>query len=123
MDEIIKQNIKQAEDDFFFCCNINHTQNYHEIDKHVDAIVTLFTYALHLKLKVKDLIFILEDLPKEYELYKTLIGSYKKLVDDENMIARKYGVIYLKYLSELNKGRTDEDEIIREIILKCEDIK
>ncbi len=123
MDEIIKQNIKQAEDDFSFCCNVNHTQNYTDIEKHVDAIVTLFTYALHLKLKVKDLIFILEDLPIKYELYKTLIGSYKNLVNDENMIARKYGVIYLKYLGEINKGRKNEDEIIREIIFKCEDIK
>lgn len=123
MNEIIRQNIKQAEDDFSFCCNINHTQNYTDIDKHIDAIITLFSYALHLKLKVKELIFMLEDLPKEYELYKTLIGSYKNLVDDENMIAKKYGVIYLKYLGELNKGRVNEDEIIREIIFKCEDIK
>lgn len=123
MNEILRQNIKQAEDDFSFCCNVNHTKNYTDIEKHIDAIVTLFTYALHLKLKVKELISILENLPKEYELYKTLIGSYKNLVDDENMVARKYGAIYLKYLGERNKGREDEDEIIREIIFKCEDIK
>ena len=123
MNEIVKQNIQQAENDFAFCCNINYINNYTDIDKHVDAITTLFTYALHLKLRVKDLIFMLEDLPQEYELYKILIGSYKKIVNDENMIARKYGAIYLKYLSEVNKGRTDEGEIIREIIFKCEDIK
>lgn len=123
MDEIIKKNIKQAEDDFYFCCNINHAQSYNSIDKHIDAIVTLFTYALHLQLKVKDLIFILEDLPKEYELYKTLIGMHKNVVNDTNMIARKYGAIYLIYLGEINKGRTNEDEIIREIIFKCEEIK
>lgn len=123
MNDIIRENIKKAEDDFSFCCNINYTKNYADIDKHIDAIVTLFTYALHLKLKVKDLIFMLEDLPKEYELYKTLIGSYKKFVSDENMIARKYGVIYLKYLSEIHRGRENEDEIIREIIFKCEDLK
>jgi len=112
MDEIIKKNIKQAEDDFYFCCNINHAQNYNNIDKHIDAIVTLFTYALHLRLKVKDLIFIIEDLPKEYELYKTLIGLHKSVVNDKNMIARKYGAIYLTYLGEINRGRTNEDEIM-----------
>ncbi len=121
MNEIIKQSIKKAEDDFNFCCNIIRTENYSDFDKYVDAVKTLFGYACHIKLRAKDLIFVIEDLPEDYELYKILVKQFKILVDDEDMIAKKYGGIYLKYLGERNKNQKSEDEIIKDIILTCKD--
>ncbi|MBU1657744.1 hypothetical protein KKG72_01685 [bacterium] len=123
MNEIVQDYIKKAEEDFSYACNVVHTKNYNAIDRHVDAIKTIFIYSCHSKLKVKDLIFLFETLPRDYELYKTLIDPFKAFAGDENMIAKKYGAIYLKYISEKGKGRDNEDEIIREIIFKCEDIK
>lgn len=89
---------------------------------HQMAVLVVLQHALHFKLKVKELINLLTDMPNEYYLYEYLIKPYLHLVDDVELIAKKYGAMYLTFLSEKHQGIENDKYIVDNMFNTCEDI-
>jgi hypothetical protein len=115
--------INSAEEEFHYVYNmeLNDQQRDAPLTVHSTAIIILFNHFLHLRLKVQEVVQALARLPEWTELYKVLIEPFLSLVDDIEFIARKYGRVYLQYLSEKAKGKDDE-EIVMTIFATCPQI-
>jgi hypothetical protein len=112
--------VNSAEDEFRYVYNmeLNDQQRNSTLMVHSTAIVILFNRFLHLRLRVQEVVQALIRLPEWTELFKILIAPFLSLVDDVEVIARKYGKVYLQYLSEKAKGKEDE-EIVMTIFKNC----
>ncbi len=120
MKQTILDGIKSAEEDLITTFNtLSSKEQSNAVYIHVLAVQALFTNFLYFKVPARTLIYVLEDLKPTSKLYEILIQPYMMIVDDVNMIAKKYGAMYLMYLGEKSKG-LDDLEIIDNIFYSCE---
>ena len=103
--------LDQADTEFIYLEEQCHKREHEECDMklHAIALITLFNFALNLQLTGKDLIELLYDLNEERRLHQVLISPFLMLLDDRELICRKYGHSYLLFLSEKAQGKDDEE--------------
>ena len=89
---------------------------------HQMAVLVVFQHALHFQLKVKELITLLIQTPNDYYLYEYLVKPYLHLTDDPELIAKKYGAMYLTFLSEKHQGIENDKYIVDNMFNNCEEI-
>ena len=120
MKQIIMDSIQSAEEDFITKFNaLNSREQSNTVYTHILAVEVLFANSLYFKIPARTLIYALELLDSSTKLYSVLIAPYMKIVEDIDVIAKKYGAMYLIYLGEKSKGMEDL-EIINNIFYSCE---
>jgi len=80
------------------------------------ALITLYSFALNLKLSGGQLMKLLYELEEESHLHQHLIAPYLLLLDDMELVCKQYGHKYLRFLSEKAQDKSDEE--IMEILFK-----
>jgi len=114
--------ILQAEEEFSYleeqCLKNREAHEGEECDYklHGLALMTLYSFALNLKLSGGQLMNLLYDLDHESRLYQHLIGPYLLLFDDMELVCKQYGHKYLRFLSEKAQNKSDEE--VMEILFK-----
>ena len=73
------------------------------------ALITLYSFALNLKLSGGQLMRLLYVLEEESHLHQHLIAPYLLLLNDMELICKQYAHKYLKFLSERSQGKSDEE--------------
>jgi len=106
--------ILQAEEEFCYIeeqCLKNRRKEEQNCDYklHGLALMTLYSFALNLKLSGGQLMNLLYDLDRESRLYQHLIAPYLLLFDDMELVCKQYGHKYLRFLSEKAQGKSDEE--------------
>jgi len=106
--------ILQAEEEFCYIeeqCLKNRREEEQNCDYklHGLALMTLYSFALNLKLSGGQLMNLLYDLDRESRLYQHLIAPYLLLFDDMELVCKQYGHKYLRFLSEKAQGKSDEE--------------
>jgi len=81
----------------------------HASELHSLAMITLYNFALNMKLSGSQLITLLYALEKGGRLHQNLIAPYLLLLDDMELVCKHYGYAYLRFLSEKTKNRSDEE--------------
>jgi hypothetical protein len=113
------QNIlRQAEEEFQYLeeqCLKNEDDDY-DTKLHAIAMITLYNFALNLKLSGAQLIELLYDLDKNSRLHQNLIAPYLMLLDDMELVCKQYGHTYLMFLSEKAQDKSDDE--IMDILFK-----
>jgi hypothetical protein len=87
-----------------------------DIRLHAIAMITLYHFALNLKLSGSQLIKLLYLLDKKSRLHRRLIAPYLMLLDDMELVCKQYGHAYLLFLSEIAQNKSDEE--IMEVLFK-----
>ena len=113
--------IIQVEEEFCYIeeqCLKNRLDAQEECDYklHGLALITLYSFALNLKLSGGQLMILLYDLDHESRLYQHLVAPYLLLFDDMELVCKQYGHKYLKFLSE--KAQEKSEEEIMEILFQ-----
>ena len=115
--------IAQAEEEFCYleeqCLKNKDTNNKSEecdYKLHGLALMTLYNFALNLRLSGGQLMHLLYDLDEQSRLHQHLIAPYLLLLDDMELVCKQYGHKYLRFLSEKSQGKNDEE--IMEILFK-----
>jgi len=80
------------------------------------ALITLYSFALNLKLSGGQLMNLLYALDENSRLYNHLIAPYLLLLDDMELVCKQYGHKYLRFLSEKAQDKSDEE--IMEVLFK-----
>lgn len=83
---------------------------------HALALITLYSFALNLKLSGGQLMKLLYELKEESRLHQHLIAPYLLLLDDMELVCKQYGHKYLRFLSEKAQGKSDEE--VMEMLFK-----
>ncbi|MCJ7766461.1 MAG: hypothetical protein MUP09_11040, partial [Thiovulaceae bacterium] len=99
-------------------CLKNEEGDY-DLKLHAIAMITLYHFALNLKLSGSQLIKLLYLLDEKSRLHRHLIAPYLMLLDDMELVCRQYGYSYLLFLSEKAQNRSDEE--IMKILFKRQD--
>ncbi len=110
--------IVQIEEEFKYLeeqCLKNEKDNC-DIRLHAIAMITLYHFALNLKLSGAQLIKLLYLLDKKSRLHRHLIAPYLVLLDDMELVCKQYGHTYLLFLSEVAQNKSDEE--IMEVLFK-----
>lgn len=119
MSKIDLQNIlRQTEEEFKYLeeqC-LKNEENDCDIKLHALAMITLYNFALNLKLSGSQLIELLYVLDKNSRLHQNLIAPYLMLLDDMELVCKQYGHSYLMFLSEKAQDKSDEE--IMKILFK-----
>ena len=76
---------------------------------HAIALLTLYSFALNLKLSGGQLMNLLYALDENSRLYNHLIAPYLLLLDDMELVCKQYGHKYLRFLSEKAQDKSDEE--------------
>ena len=106
--------IIQVENEFCYVeeqCLKNREGQEEECDYklHGLALMTLYSFALNLKLSGGQLMSLLYDLDHNSRLYQHLISPYILLFDDMELVCKQYGHKYLRFLSEKAQDKSDEE--------------
>ena len=107
--------ILQAEEEFCYleeqCLKNENKLEGEECDYklHAIALITLYSFALNLKLSGGQLMNLLYELDEESHLYQHLIAPYLLLLDDMELVCKQYGHKYLRFLSEKSQEKSDEE--------------
>ncbi len=80
------------------------------------ALITLYSFALNLKLSGGQLMNLLYELDEGSRLHNHLIAPYLLLLDDKELVCKQYGHKYLRFLSEKAQDKSDEE--IMELLFK-----
>ena len=80
------------------------------------ALITLYSFALNLRLSGGQLMKLLYELKEESRLHQHLIAPYLLLLDDMELVCKQYGHKYLRFLSEKAQGKSDEE--VMEMLFK-----
>ena len=115
--------IAQAEEEFCYleeqCLKQKETITESEecdYKLHGLALITLYSFALNLKLSGDQLMNLLYELDEGSRLHNHLIAPYLLLLDDKELICKQYGHKYLRFLSEKAQDKSDEE--IMELLFK-----
>ncbi|WP_345975724.1 hypothetical protein [Sulfurimonas sp. HSL3-7] len=117
-DTDLQNMLRQAEEEFKYLeeqCLKNKDDDY-EIKLHAIAMITLYNFALNLKLSGSQLIELLYILDENSRLHQNLIAPYLMLLDDMELVCKQYGHTYLMFLSEKAQDKSDEE--IMEVLFK-----
>ncbi|MEE8587778.1 MAG: hypothetical protein V3S80_00375 [Sulfurimonadaceae bacterium] len=103
--------IIQAEEEFCYLEEQCYKTESEECDYklHALALITLYSFALNLKLSGSQLMHLLYELNEGSHLYKHLIAPYLLLLDDMELVCKQYGHKYLRFLSEKAQDKSDEE--------------
>ena len=119
----LKVMITHAEEEFCYleeqCLKqkSTHTENSEcDYKLHGLALMTLYNFALNLKLSGGQLMELLYDLDENSRLHQHLIAPYLLLLDDLELVCKQYGHKYLRFLSEKAQNKSDEE--IMEVLFK-----
>ncbi len=103
--------ILQAEDEFCYleaqCLKTERDECDYKL--HALALITLYNFALNLKLSGGELMRLLYELDHKSRLYQHLIAPYLLLLDDMELVCKQYGHKYLRFLSEKSQDKSDEE--------------
>jgi len=80
------------------------------------ALITLYSFALNLRLSGGQLMHLLYELEEGSRLHNHLIAPYLLLLDDMELVCKQYGHKYLRFLSEKAQDKSDEE--IMELLFK-----
>ena len=110
--------IMQTEEEFKYLKEqcLKNADSECDIRLHALAVITLYSFALNLKLSGSQLIELLYLLDKKSPFYQYLIAPYLLLLDDMELVCKQYGHAYLRFLSE--KAQEKSDEEIMDILFK-----
>ena len=108
--------IVQAEEEFCYLeeqC-LKQKENVTESEEcdyklHGLALITLYSFALNLKLSGGQLMNLLYELDEGSRLHNHLIAPYLLLLDDKELVCKQYGHKYLKFLTEKAQDKSDEE--------------
>ena len=116
--------IEKADEEYRYICNIelSEKEKTSQLTLHKIALIVLFEHFLHEKLRVKEVLRALQAMPEEMGLYHIMIRPYLSITNDTELIVRRYGSVYLRYLSEKGQGKS-EDEIMLSIFTGCSDVQ
>lgn len=107
--------LKQAEEEFKYleeqCLKDEDDPVQASAKLHAIAMITLYNFALNLKLSGVELIELLYIIEEESRLHHTLIAPYLLLLDDMELVCKQYAHTYLMFLSEKAQDKSD-DEIL-----------
>jgi len=119
----IARMIVQAEEEFCYLeeqCLKNRERDSEEQEcdyrLHGLALMTLYSFALNLKLSGGQLMKLLYSLDHNSRLYQHLIAPYLLLFDDMELVCKQYGHKYLRFLSEKAQDKSDEE--VMEVLFK-----
>lgn len=106
--------ITQVEEEFCYVEEQCLKYKVHENEEcdyklHGLALMTLYSFALNLKLSGGQLMRLLYDLDHESRLYQHLVAPYLLLFDDMELVTKQYAHKYLRFLSEKAQGKSDEE--------------
>lgn len=100
-----------AEEEFKYLeeqCLKNEECDTHAMS-HAIAMITLYNFALNLKLSGAQLIELLYIIDEESRLHQNLIAPYLLLLDDMELVCKQYAHTYLMFLSEKAQDKSDDE--------------
>lgn len=114
MYEKITLALEAAEKTYIYNKNLHLENITMKCEDHITALNALFESFIYYGFAVSQIPEVLCLLDENTCLYESLIEPHLKVVDDKEMIARQYSIMYVQYIAKIAQG-TDSKEAVQKL--------
>jgi len=111
MNEKIFLALEAAEKTYTFSKNIKPESGTQKPKEHILALNSLFQAFIEYGLAASQTPHAICELDENSYLFSTLIEPHLRIVDDVEMIAKQYSVMYVQYIAKVAQGSQSEEAI------------
>jgi len=114
MYEKITLALETAEKNYIYNKNLKPEKDSLKLADHIMALNALYESFIHYGFAVSQIPDVMCELDGESYLYESLIEPHLRVVDDIEMIARQYSLMYVQYIAKIAQG-TDSKEAVENL--------
>ena len=111
MNEKIFLALEAAEKTYIFNKNIKPENGTLKLAEHIIALNSLFEAFIEYGLAASQTPAAICELEEESYLHNTLVEPHLKVVDDIEMIAKQYSMMYVQYIAKIAQGAQSEEAV------------
>ena len=111
MNEKIFFALEAAEKTYIYNKNLKPETGILKAADHIIALNALYESFIHFGLAVSQTPEAVCELEEETYLYESLIEPHLRVVDDIEMIAKQYSMMYVKYIAKIAQGSQSEEAV------------
>ncbi len=89
----------------------NFTSNEIRLPHHILALNALFESFIHYGFAVSQIAEVIEQMDPHSYLYETLIEPHLRIVNDVEMIAKQYVLMYVQYIAKIAHGSSSQEAV------------
>ena len=111
MNEKILLALKAAEKTYIYNKNLNPENDGSKHPEHIIALNALYESFIYYGFAVSQIPEIVCELDEDSYLYESLIQPHLKVVDDIQMVAKQYALMYVKYIAKIAQGSQSQEAV------------
>ncbi len=111
MTEKILLALDAAEKSYMYTKNHKLEEGSLRQPEHMIALNALYESFVHYGLAVSQIPEVMCELEEESYIYATLIEPHLKVVNDIEMIAKQYTLMYVQYIAQIAKGMQSKEAV------------
>ena len=111
MNEKIILALESAEQTYIYNKNIKPKEGMLKAAEHILALNALFESFIHYGFAVSQIPKVIGEIDVNTYLYEALIEPHLRVVDDLEMIAKQYSLMYIQYIAKLAQGSESQDAV------------
>jgi len=111
MYEKITLALETAEKTYIYNKNLKSEEISIRCADHIIALKALFESFIHYGFAVSQISDVLCELDESSYLYESLIEPHLRVVDDVEMIAKQYSLMYIQYIAKLAQGSESKEAV------------
>lgn len=111
MNEKILLALEAAEKTYIYNKNLNLEAGSIKHAEHIIALNALYECFIHYGFAVSQISEAVCELDEDSYLYESLIYPHLKVVDDIQMIAKQYALMYVQYIAKIAQGSQSQEAV------------
>ena len=111
MNEKILLALEAAEKTYIYNKNLNPEDGGSKYAEHIIALNALYESFIHYGFAVSQIPEIVCELDEDSYLYESLIQPHLKVVDDIQMVAKQYALMYVQYIAKIAQGSQSQEAV------------
>jgi len=111
MKEKVLLALEAAEKTYIYNKNLNPEDEVSKYAEHIIALNALYESFIHYGLAVSQISGAVCELDEGSYLYESLILPHLKVVDDIQMVAKQYTLMYVQYIAKIAQGSQSQEAV------------
>lgn len=111
MEEKIILALQSAEENYVYFKNLKPSENILKPADHIIALNALFESFIYYGFAVSQTTSVICELDEESSLFETLIEPHLRMLDDIELIAKQYTMMYVKYIAKIAQGLDSQSAV------------
>jgi len=111
VDEKIILALKSAEQTYIYNKNLKPQNGVLKLAGHILALNALFESFIYYGFAVSQIPEVVCEIDTDTYLYEALLEPHLRVVDDIEMIARQYSLMYIQYIAKIAQGTQSQEAV------------